>query len=76
MSKEKGDIERAKRTIARVEEELEALRVEAEDEVAALEDDFEDQVNNNTEKLIRARASNIQVEFVGVGWQPFLVKNS
>ena len=73
MSKEKGDIERARQTVARVEEELESIRLQAEDEVAALEEDFEERVRDNTEKLIRAKASDVRLEFLGLGWSAGIV---
>jgi hypothetical protein len=73
--KEAADVARAEETAAKVRAELEALNARLEKEVDALDTAFDAQSESLEELLVRAKASDIQVNFVGLVWMPY-AKNS
>ncbi|MEM9172502.1 MAG: DUF87 domain-containing protein [Pseudomonadota bacterium] len=70
--KEAGDVERAKQTAAKVREQLEALNVEFEDDVAQLDDAYDAQTETLKHIDIKPKSTDIQIHFVGLVWLPYV----
>ena len=69
--KEAADVTRAKETAARAGKELEALNLELEREVDALDDAYDAQDEPLEAVEIRARAADVHVPLVGLLWMPY-----
>ena len=69
--KEAADVTRARETAARVGKELEALNLELEREVDALDDAYDAQDEPLEEIEIHARAADVHVPLVGLLWMPY-----
>ncbi|MEE4185954.1 MAG: DUF87 domain-containing protein [Gammaproteobacteria bacterium] len=74
MRKQMGDVKRAEAKVAAVEADIEALKTQFDAEVAALEDAYDAQQEELEEVLIKARATHIEVRWLGILWQPKLVE--
>lgn len=72
MSKEAGDVERARETAERVKVELAELQQEFDGEVAALEEAYDAQTDTLSEIAIKPKSTDIQIHFVGLLWLPYL----
>ncbi len=70
-SKEAADVERAKQTAEKVRKDLEALNLELEREVDALEDAYDAQDESLDEIEVKAKVSDIHVPLVGLIWMPY-----
>ena len=70
-SKEKGDVERAKRNVAALQLELEALNRELEDELDGLDDRFDAMADELEEIALRPRRSDVRVDKVTLAWAPY-----
>jgi hypothetical protein len=55
----------------KVREDLEALNLELEREIDALDDAYDAQDEELTEIEIRAKVSDIQIPLVGLAWMPY-----
>lgn len=71
MSKEAGDVERARETAERVKLDLAELQQQFEAEVATLEDAYDAQLDELREIPIKPRSTDVQVHFVGLLWLPY-----
>ena len=69
--KEAADVARAKQTAAKVRKDLEALNLELEKEVDALEDAYDAQDEPLDEVEIRAKVADVHVPLVGLLWMPY-----
>jgi hypothetical protein len=69
--KEAADVARAKQTAAKVRKDLEALNLELEKEVDALEDAYDAQDEPLDEVEIRAKVADVHVPMVGLLWMPY-----
>ncbi|MEL7311576.1 MAG: DUF87 domain-containing protein [Pseudomonadota bacterium] len=70
LSKEVGDVARAKETADRVRQELAALQAAFEDDVATLDSAYDAQTDELSTIEIKPKSTDIQIHFVGVGWLP------
>ncbi len=70
VRKQVGDVKRAEEKAAKIQHEIENLTAEFDEEVEAMEDAYDAQSEELREVLVRARASNIQIEWFGVSWRP------
>jgi hypothetical protein len=68
--KEAGDVERARETVAAVEQELAELARGFDADVAELSAAYDAQTEELKEVLIRAKLSDIHVDVFGLGWLP------
>jgi hypothetical protein len=68
--RQSSDVKRAEERADAVAAELEILKLDFEDEVAALADAYDAQSDELTEILVRARSTNIQVRWLGILWHP------
>ena len=71
VQKEKGDVIRARERVAALEADLAALAADFEDQVAALDDAYDAQSDSLKELPIRAKSTDIDVRFIGIGYRPF-----
>ena len=69
--KEAADVARAKQTAEKVRAELEALNVELEKEIAALDTAFDAQAEELEELVVRAKASDVHVPVMALAWMPY-----
>jgi hypothetical protein len=72
ISRESGDVRRAEETEAQVQAAQAALEAEFQRELAALEGGFDAQAEPLKEIVVRPRAGDIEVRFLGVGWVPYI----
>ena len=72
ISKEAGDIDRAEATAAKVQAELDELAKRFDEDVAELEGAYDAQSDELSEIVVKPKAADIEVHFVGLGWAPFL----
>ena len=70
MRKQMGDVKRAEAKVAKIEADIEALKERCEDEVAALDEAYDAQRDELTEVRVRARSTNIRIDWFGIAWQP------
>ena len=71
MGKQSGDVKRARQTVESVQEELAELQTAFDDEVAELEDAYDAQSEELKDVSVRAKAADIEVSVIGVGWVPY-----
>ncbi len=69
--KEAADVARAKQTAEKVRADLEALNVQLEKEVAALDTAFDAQNEELEEIIVRAKASDVHVPVMALAWMPY-----
>jgi hypothetical protein len=69
--KEAADVARAKQTAAKVKKDLEALNLEMEKEVDALDDAYDAQDEPLDAVEIRAKVADVHVPLVGILWMPY-----
>ncbi|MDH5345151.1 MAG: ATP-binding protein, partial [Gammaproteobacteria bacterium] len=69
--KEAADVGRARQTVAKVQEDLEALNAELEREIDALDEAYDGQAEELTEIDVRAKAADVHVAFAGLAWMPY-----
>lgn len=72
MGQQSGDVKRAEEIVASVREELIELQAQFDDEVDALDDAYDAQTEELKEITVRARATNIHVDFIGIGWASYI----
>lgn len=70
MRKQMGDVKRAEAKVAKVEQDIEMLKEQFDDDVAAMDDAYNAQTDELTETLVRARSTNIQINWLGLAWRP------
>jgi hypothetical protein len=72
IARETGDVRRAEETLAQVRADQEALQAEFQRELDALHGRFDAQAETLQEIVVRPKASDIEVRFIGVGWVPYI----
>lgn len=72
MSKEKEDIERASATVTSHEQKLQDLEADLQAEIDKLEDRYDVSAIELTEKLVRARKTEIGVTRLALAWTPWI----
>jgi hypothetical protein len=72
-SKEAADVDRARQTASKVQEEIDALNTELESELAALDTSFDAQQEQLEEIVVRAKSTDISVPLLGLAWLPYSV---
>jgi adenine-specific DNA methylase len=70
MQRQTGDVKRAEAKVIKTQEEIAKLSADFEAEVEAMDDAYDAQAEELQEVLVRARSSNIQIKFFGLGWRP------
>jgi hypothetical protein len=70
MRKQLGDVKRAEARINKIVQDIEDLKVRCDKEVAALADAYDAQHDQLEEVLVRARSTNIRINWFGIGWRP------
>ncbi|MEM7613341.1 MAG: ATP-binding protein, partial [Pseudomonadota bacterium] len=71
MSKEAGDVERAKETAERVRNELAELQRVFDEDVAALDNAYDAQTDELKEIAIKPKTTDIQIHLIGLLWLPY-----
>jgi hypothetical protein len=69
-SKQAGDVRRARERIAALEAQMQELADAFDSDIAALDAAFDAQTEPLTETLIKPKATDIEVLFLGIGWVP------
>ncbi|MGH1362765.1 MAG: helicase HerA domain-containing protein [Calditrichia bacterium] len=72
MSKEKRDIERAQQKLAQVEARIVEMEQIMEDELNALAEKFDPDLEELKEVSVRAKKSNILQRYYGILWLPYI----
>jgi len=72
IMRESGDVARADETLAQVQADKEALQAQFQEELAAAAGSFDAQAEPLKEILVRPKAGDIEVRFLGVGWVPYI----
>ena len=70
-SKEASDVARAEQTAEKVKADLEAMNQECEKVIADLDTAFDAQSETLDEVVVRAKATDIHVDLVGLVWMPY-----
>ncbi len=71
VSKEAGDVRRAKQTAEKVRADLAELNQQLEDEISALDTAYDAQAEELREIAVRPKATDIHIGFIGIGWFPY-----
>ena len=69
---ESGDVRRADETIEKVQADADALQAAFQAELDALQGSFDAQTDPLKEIVIRPKAGDLEVRFLGVGWIPYI----
>jgi len=72
ISRESADVRRAEETEAQVQAAREALEAEFQRELAALNGSFDAQSDPLEQVVVRPKAGDIEVRFIGLGWVPYI----
>ncbi len=72
IARESGDVRRAEETLAQVRADQEALQAEFQKELDALQASYDAQAEQLKEIVVRPRAGDIEVRFLGIGWVPYI----
>jgi DNA repair exonuclease SbcCD ATPase subunit len=70
MRKQVGDVKRAQEKVAKIEQDIEDLKEQFEDDVAAMHDAYNAQTDELDDVIVRAQSSNIQIGSLRLGWRP------
>ncbi len=70
--KQSGDVERAGETVDSRKAQLAELEAELQSELASLETDWSAKAEQLEEVAVRPRATDITLQFCGIGWLPFI----
>jgi len=76
MRKQVGDVKRAEAKVAKIEQQISELVARCENEVAELADAYDAQHDDLEEILVRARSTNIRINWFGIGWRPVFAEES
>ncbi len=71
IGKEAGDVARAEQALAAVEEDIARLNADFEADLGKLEGSYDAMAEELEEVIIRARATDINLQVVGLLWAPF-----
>ena len=69
--KQSADIDRARETVARVQEEIEVLNAALQDELDALAASYDAQAEPLKETVVRAKSPDIRVPILALVWVPY-----
>jgi hypothetical protein len=72
VQRQSGDVERATETVGTIKAQISELEAQVQAEVAGLETSFDAQTEPLEEVSLRPKASDITVQFCGIGWLPFI----
>ncbi len=72
VQKQSGDVQRASDTVDSIKAQLAELETELQADVASLESDWSAKAEQLEEVAVRPKASDITLQFCGIGWLPFL----
>ncbi|GIK34832.1 MAG: ATP-binding protein [Gammaproteobacteria bacterium] len=70
--RESGDVARAEETLEKVRADQQALQAQFQQELDALAGSFDAQSAQLQEIVIRPKAADIELRFLGVGWLPYI----
>ncbi len=70
MRQQSADVRRAQETVESVKAQLEALQIQFDEEVEALDAVYDAQTEELTETLVRPKSTSIDIRLIGVGWSP------
>jgi hypothetical protein len=70
MRKQMGDVKRAEEKIAKIEQDIEALKERFDADVEAMDDAYNAQTETLDELFVRARSTNIRINWMGLAWRP------
>ena len=69
---ESGDVRRAEETVEKVREDQAALQAQFQQDLDALAGSYDAQRDELTTVLVKPKAGDIEVRFLGVGWVPYI----
>jgi hypothetical protein len=72
IARESGDVRRAEETLAQVRADQDALQAEFQKELDALQGRYDAQAEELKEIVVRPKAGDIEVRFLGLGWVPYI----
>ncbi len=72
LGKQSGDVRRAEETVETVRAQLLELEQRFDVDVDALDDAYDAQAEELKDVTVRASATNIHVQFIGLGWAPHI----
>lgn len=72
VRRESGDVARAEETLQKVQADREAMQAQFQQELDALAGSFDAQLAQLQEIVIRPKAADIELRFLGVGWLPYI----
>ncbi len=70
--RQSGDVQRATDTLEKRQAEISELDARLQADMAGLDTGFDAQTEALEEISVRPRASDISVQFCGIGWLPFI----
>jgi hypothetical protein len=76
VQRQAGDVKRARAKAAKVEQEIGDLTNAFEAEVDAMANAYNAQTEELQEVMVRARSTNIQIKFFGLGWRAEIESNA
>ena len=69
MRKQIGDVKRAQEKITKIEQDIEDLKERFDADVEVMDDAYNAQTDTLEEVLVRARSTNIQIDWLGLAWR-------
>ncbi len=72
VMRESGDVTRADETLAQVQADRDALQAQFQQELDRLAGSFDAQTEPLKEIIVRPKAGDIDVHFLGIGWLPYI----
>jgi hypothetical protein len=72
IARESGDVRRAAETLAQVQVDIDALQTAFQQELDALEAGYDAQAEALEGIVVKPKAGDIEVRFLGVGWLPYI----
>jgi hypothetical protein len=72
VARESGDVRRAGETLARVRADRDELQAAFHQELDALQASYDAQAERLSEVIVRPKAADIEVRFIGIGWMPYI----
>ena len=72
IARESGDVERAEETLAQVQADKDALQAQFQQELDGLQGSFDAQSEPLKEIVVRPKAGDIEMRFLGIGWVPYI----
>jgi hypothetical protein len=76
MRKQSGDVKRARARADSIKADIEDLAIAFDNDVAEMDDVFDAQNDTLSEVLVRARSTNIQIDWFGIAWRAGFMHDS